>query len=63
MYGRLHYLLVESHPTLSLRIKAKSLPYAGIYNGLGSIALFMRRLARAELPNHDLSVKTLALGV
>jgi hypothetical protein len=62
MYGRLHYLLVESSPTLSLRIKAKSLPYTAIYNGLGSrsgcglrrnwsIALFMRRLARVELPN------------
>jgi hypothetical protein len=36
MHGRLHYLLVESPPTLSLRIKAKLLTCTGIYNGLGS---------------------------
>ena len=36
MYGRLHYLLVESPHSLSLKIKAKALPYTGIYNGLGS---------------------------
>jgi hypothetical protein len=64
---------IASGTTLSLRIKAKSLPYTRIYNGLGSrsscglksVALFMRWLARAELPNysHDLGVKALALGV
>ena len=36
MYARLHYLLVESLPTQSLRKKAESLPYTGIYNGLAS---------------------------
>jgi hypothetical protein len=55
MYGRLHYLLVE-------RSHIQSLSYTGIYNGLGSrsgcglrrnksIALFLRRLVRVELPN------------
>jgi hypothetical protein len=68
MYGRLYYLLVESPHTQSLRLKAKSLPYTGIYNCLGirsgcglrrnqSIALFMRRLGRAELP---LEVRSMA---
>jgi hypothetical protein len=41
--------------TLSLRIKAKSLPHTGIYNGLGSRSgcgfRVMRWLARAKLPN------------
>ena len=50
---------IASGITLSLRIKAKSFPYTRIYNGLGSrsgygfksIAIFMRWLARMELPN------------
>ena len=41
--------------TLSLRIKAKLLPFTGIYNGLGSSLdcgfRVMRWLARAKLPN------------
>ena len=59
MYGRLHYLIEESTPTKSFKITAETLLYVGIYNGLGrrmgcglrSIALFMRRLARTELPS------------
>jgi hypothetical protein len=43
MYGRLHYLLVESPPTQSLRIKAEPITYTGIDNGLGS------RLVEEEL--------------
>ena len=50
--------------TKSLRITTESLPYTGICNGIGrrsgcdlrrkqSIALFMRRLARSELPNQN----------
>ena len=70
------YLLVESPPTQSLRIKSEPLTYTGIYNGLGSrsgcdlrknynITLFMRWLAKAELPNYNygLDVKALAPGV
>jgi hypothetical protein len=35
MYGRLYYFIEESPPQKSLRITAESLPYTGIYNGLG----------------------------
>ena len=44
--------MVNGGSPQTLRIAAESLPYAGIYNGLGRrrVALFMKRLARAEPP-------------